>query len=87
VRFDNTTGFCVTVNCGVTSLRITYWDGWVDDGRINVYTDIGERYTCAKDETAVAFPVFIVRLLCITYTHRASLMFPNGAIVTLVDVP
>jgi hypothetical protein len=59
----------------------------MDDVRINVSTDHGERYTCAEDVTAFALPVFMVRLLCITYTHRASLMFPDGAIVTLEDIP
>jgi hypothetical protein len=47
------------------------------DGRINVSTDHGESYTCAKKESAVALPVFIVRLMCITSTNRASLMFPE----------
>jgi len=49
----------------------------MDDGGIDVSTDHGDRYTCAHKENAVALPVFIVRLLCITSTHRASLMFPN----------
>jgi len=38
----------VTPNCGATNLRITYWGGWMDDGRIDVPTDHGESYTCAE---------------------------------------
>ena len=50
VRFDNTAGFCVTTICGVTSLRITYCGGWIDDVGIDIYTDHGESYTCAERE-------------------------------------
>ena len=75
----------MTANCGVTNLRITYWGRSMDGGRIDVYTDYGESYTCAKREreSAVASPMFIVRLLCITSTHRARVMFPDSDIVTL----
>jgi hypothetical protein len=54
----------------------------MDDGRINVSTNHGENYTCAERERererecAVALPVFLVRLCCVTSTHRASLPFP-----------
>jgi hypothetical protein len=65
----------VTANCRVTDLRITYWGGWMDDGRIDVSTDDGESYTREKKDSAVVLPVFIMRLLCITSTHRTSLMF------------
>jgi hypothetical protein len=67
----------VTVHCGVTSLRITHWAGWIGDGRIDVYTDHGESYTCAEDEIPVALPMFIARLLCIISTDTASVMFPD----------
>jgi len=50
VRFDNTAGFCVTTNCGVTSLKITYCGGWIDDVGIDIYTDRGESYTCTERE-------------------------------------
>ena len=49
----------------------------MDEGRIDVSTDHGESYKCAKKEKAVAFPMLIVRLCYITSTHRASLMFPD----------
>ena len=49
----------------------------MDDARINISTDHGDSYTCAEKESAVASPVFIVRLLCVTSTHRESLMFPD----------
>jgi len=51
----------------------------MDGGRINVYTDHGESYKCAEKERerVFALPVFIVKLLYITSTHTASLMFPN----------
>jgi hypothetical protein len=57
----------------------------VDDGRNNVSNDHGKRYTCAQKESAVALPVFIVRLLCLTCTKRSSLMFPDQDIVASVD--
>ena len=47
----------------------------------------GESYKCAEDESAFALPVFIVRLLFITSTDTASVMFPDWDIVTLVDLP
>jgi len=97
VRFDNTAGYCVTTNCGVTSLRITYCGGWNDDTGIDIYTDHGESYTCTKSEregerererkkerqrervrereSVVDLSLFIFRLLCITSTHRTSLIF------------
>jgi hypothetical protein len=34
----------------------------MDDGLINISTGHGGIYTCAQKETAVALPVFIVRL-------------------------
>jgi hypothetical protein len=49
----------------------------MDDGLNNVSADHGESYTCAQKESAVALPVFIFRLLCITCTLRTSLMFPD----------
>ena len=49
----------------------------MDDGRIDVFTDNVESYTCAEKESAVALPVFIVSLFSITSTHGASLMFPD----------
>jgi len=40
----------------------------MDDSRIDVSTDHGERYTCAHKESAAGVPVFIVRWFCITST-------------------
>ena len=49
----------MTAKCGVTGLRIIYWGGWLDDGRIYVSTDHGKSYTCAHKESAVAVLLFI----------------------------
>ena len=54
----------------------------MDDGLINVSTDHGESYTYAQKETAVALPVFIVRLSYVTSTHTAIPMFPDRDTVT-----
>jgi len=35
------------------------------------------KYMQGERESAVAFPMYIVMLLYITSTHRASLMFPD----------
>jgi hypothetical protein len=67
----------VTANCGVTNLRITYWGGWKGDGRINISTDRAESYTCAEKQSAFAVPVYIVRLCCLTATHRVNLPLPG----------
>jgi len=52
-----------------------------------MFLPIMERATNVQRDSAVALPVFIVRLLYITSTHRASLMFPDREIVTLVELP
>ena len=67
----------MSANSGVKKLRIAPWGVWMEDGRINITTDHGESCTCAERErererereSAVDVPVFIVRLLCITYTR------------------
>jgi hypothetical protein len=67
----------VNADCGVTNLRIAHWGGWMDDVRSIISVDNGQSYTCAEDESAVALPLFIDRLLCVTSAHRGSLMFPE----------
>ena len=44
--------------CAVTGLRIIYWAGWLDDGRIDVSTDHVKSYTCAHKESAAAVLLF-----------------------------
>ena len=75
----------MSANSGVTKLRNAPWGVWMEDGRINISTDHSESCTCAERErererereSAVDVPVFIVRLLCITDTHTASLVFTD----------
>jgi len=57
VRFDATTGFSVTADCGVTNLRIAHWGGWMDDVRSIISVHNAQSYTCAEDESAVALPL------------------------------
>jgi hypothetical protein len=81
-RFDTITGFCVTADCGVTNFRVSYWGGWMDDGRVNVSADQGENCTCVEKERererdrerereCSCLTMFIVKLLCIPLTEPA----------------
>ena len=49
----------------------------MDYGRIDVSNYHGEGYTSAEKGSAVALPMLIIMLLCITPTHRESLMIPD----------
>ena len=52
-------------------------DGWMVVELMYLSIMAEAKYMQGERESAVAFPMYIVMLLYITSTHRASLMFPD----------